>query len=317
MIDAGTLAGAYLLDLLAGDPRSLPHPVRFMGGGARLGEKAARRLVSRPCGELVAGALVAAFVIGASAAAPYGLIQVASHTHPLAGTLVEVVLGWTALATRSLLDEAGAVVAALESRDLPVARQRLSRIVGRDTEGLDHAEISRALIETVAESTCDGILAPLFYLTVGGPSLALAYKAVNTLDSMIGHPEPPYTWFGRFAARADDVANFIPARATALFLVAAAALSCASPVAAWRVWRRDGRKHPSPNAGQSEAAMAGALTVRLGGLNAYGGKPNLKPHLGHEYDPPTVRQARRSLQLALTASLLGFAAALLVVWWCL
>jgi adenosylcobinamide-phosphate synthase len=206
-------------------------------------------------------------------------------------------------------------MAALESGDLPTARSRVAMIVGRDTAGLDESQVSRAVVETVAESSSDGIVAPLFYLTLGGVPLAMAYKAVNTLDSMIGHPEPPYTFFGRFAARADDLANLLPARLTALLLVAAAALHRARPGSAWRILWRDGHKHPSPNAGRPEAAMAGALGVRLGGLNTYGGRPAPKPYLGAEFEPPTPAAVRSATRLATTASLLGLALALAASAW--
>jgi adenosylcobinamide-phosphate synthase len=219
-------------------------------------------------------------------------------------------LAWTTLATGSLISEASAVVNALESGQLQQTQNLLSRIVGRDTAGLDRTEIARAVIEMVAESLCDGVIAPLFYLALGGVPLALAYKAVNTLDSMIGHPEPPY--FGRFAARFDDAANFIPARITAISIVAAAVLCGAHHRDAFRTWLNDGLKHPSPNAGQSEAAMAGALRVQLGGANYYQGKPSYKPLLGETFEPPSALDARRAIELARIASFLAFAAALAV-----
>ncbi|MGH9771098.1 MAG: cobalamin biosynthesis protein, partial [Candidatus Acidiferrales bacterium] len=176
-------------------------------------------------------------------------------------------------------------------------------------------EIVRAVIETVAEGLCDGIAAPLFYLIVGGVPLAMAYKAINTLDSMIGHPEPPYTYFGRFAARMDDVANFLPARATALAIILAAGIWKASGRNAWRIWLRDGHKHPSPNAGQSESAMAGALGVQLGGKNYYRGVLSEKPLLGRENPVPSVADAEHSLRLARAASVYLFAAALIWLIW--
>ena len=219
----------------------------------------------------------------------------------------EVALSWTTLATRSLLDESGAVLDALECGDLETARHGLSMIVGRDTDSLDEPQILRAVIETVAESLCDGVIAPLFYLAIGGAPLALAYKAVNTLDSMIGHREAPYLYFGRTAARLDDAANFLPARITALAIVAAAVPTDVHR--AWTVFQRDGGKHPSPNAGQSEAAMAGALGVRLGGLNYYQGVPSPKPLLGAEDRTPSHADARRALRIAGIASMLIFSAA--------
>jgi adenosylcobinamide-phosphate synthase len=242
------------------------------------------------------------------------MIRSARAVHPALGTFIEIALAWTTLATGSLLSESGSVVSALESGRLQQARDSLSMIVGRDTEQLGESEIARAVIETVAEGLCDGVIAPLLYLAIGGVPLALAYKAVNTLDSMIGHPEYPYTYFGRFAARCDDAASFLPARLTALAIVMAASICSGSAQDATRTWLSDGHKHPSPNAGQSEAAMAGALQVRLGGTNYYQGKPSHKPILGQRFPPPTTFDARRSLRFARVASAVAFAATLV---WCI
>ncbi|MSO23454.1 MAG: cobalamin biosynthesis protein CobD [Acidobacteria bacterium] len=188
-------------------------------------------------------------------------IDTLNRWHHRLGAASEILLAWTVLATRSLQNEASSVLDALSAGDLVEARQRLSRIVGRDTESLGESEMARAVIETVAESTCDGVIAPLTFLTLGGVPAGMAYKAINTLDSMIGHRESPYTYFGRCSARVDDAANFVPARFTALCITAAAGLTGKDATGAWRVWRRDGWKHPSPNAGQGEAAMAGALGI--------------------------------------------------------
>jgi adenosylcobinamide-phosphate synthase len=196
------------------------------------------------------------------------------------------------------------VIAALDAGDIVRARQRLARIVGRDTESLDEAEICRAVIETVAESASDGIIAPLFYMTLGGVPLAMAYKAVNTLDSMIGHADARYFYFGKAAARLDDVANCLPARLTAGAIVAT---SGGKAEWAWKTWRRDGDKHKSPNAGQPESAMAGALRVRLGGINTYGGEVIAAPMMGAEFGPPSRVQARRAVRIVAAVTLLGVA----------
>jgi adenosylcobinamide-phosphate synthase len=182
--------------------------------------------------------------------------------------------------------------------------------VGRDTAHLDETEIARAVIETLAESACDGVVAPLFWLAIGGVRCAMAYKAINTLDSMIGHPEPPYRYFGRAAARLDDVANWIPARLTALAIAAAAGLHSLDAGSALRIWRRDGSKHASPNAGQSEAAISGALGVRLGGVNSYDGRQHVSPILGAEGRGATLRDAKSAWSLVAVVSLLAFGAAL-------
>jgi adenosylcobinamide-phosphate synthase len=189
-----------------------------------------------------------------------------------------------------------------------LARTRLARIVGRDTEHLDADEINRAVIETLAESAADGIISPLFYMALGGVPLAMAYKAVNTLDSMIGHADARYFYFGKAAARLDDIANFIPARLTALGIVAASrSIDEAAPQAAWQTWQRDGRKHKSPNAGQPESSMAGALHARLGGDNVYEGELVPAQQMGREFPPPSLTQTKKAIRLVSLVALLGLA----------
>jgi adenosylcobinamide-phosphate synthase len=296
------LALAYAFDLIAGDPEWFPHPVRIFGALTRAGERYLRRTGSSPAAELAAGAALTGAVVSFAWASG----------RPRNPTW-QVLLAWTALATRSLLVESRSVLNALEAGDLVAARRRLARIVGRDTHHLDEVEIARAVIETVAESTCDGIVAPLFWLATGGVPFAMAYKALNTLDSMIGHREPPYLYFGRAAARWDDAANFVPARLTAMGIVAAARIHGLDARQSMAIWRRDGNRHASPNAGQSEAAMAGALGVQLGGTNLYDGSPSHSPHLFAEGRPTTSRDARSAVALAATVSGLAFGVALLVI----
>lgn len=310
-ISPGRLALAYALDLAAGDPEWFPHPVRAIGMAISAGERCLRRSGDNRAGETLKGALLTGAVVAGSWAAARGAGRLPGAWEGVA----ETVLAWTTLATRSLLSEAKSVLDALDDGDLKRARLRLSRIVGRDTERLGEEEMARAVIETLAESACDGIVAPLAWLAAGGVPAAMAYKAANTLDSMIGHPEPPYRDFGRAAARLDDAANLVPARLTALCIVAAAFLLGYDAASAGRVWRRDGGKHASPNAGQSEAAMAGALGVRLGGLNTYGGKPAASALLGAEGRRPRAADARRALRVTATASGLAFGAALLYSAW--
>jgi adenosylcobinamide-phosphate synthase len=227
---------------------------------------------------------------------------------------VEVLLAWTCLAARNLEQEATSVVDALDSGDLPLARQRFARIVGRDTRHLDTHEICRALIETLAESASDGIVAPLFYMALGGVPLAMAYKAINTLDSMIGHADERYFYFGKAAARLDDdVASYLPARLTAAAIVAVSNVhEHSDPLAAWQTWRRDGDEHKSPNAGQPESAMAGALHVRLGGDNTYGGELVRAAHIGHEFSRPSLPKAKSALGLVSVVTLLGEACGVLL-----
>ena len=309
MIAPMTLMGCFTLDLLGGDPEWFPHPVRMIGKAVEGLERPLRRFVCRPQEELFAGAGLTALITGGVFAVAYYSLQLASRKSRVLGRGAEIFLGWTTLALRNLLDEARAVIQALERNDLALARKRLARIVGRDTEHLDEHEIARAVIETVAESTCDGVIAPMFFLVLGGAPLALAFKAVNTLDSMIGHRNDRYLYFGRAAARADDVMNYLPARISATTLALAAnVVPGADPRSALAIWKRDGGKHLSPNAGQSEAAMAGALQVCLGGTNSYDGELHQMPHLGAEFEAPTARHARQSLKLAFDASLIALAA---------
>jgi adenosylcobinamide-phosphate synthase len=299
---ASRLAIAYALDLLLGDPEWFPHPVRGFGFLTSQGENLLRPLISGPRTEIAAGATLTLSIlsIGWAMGRPRNSVW-------------QVLLAWTALATRSLLDEARAVIQALDADDLELARKRLSRIVGRDTAHLDATGICRAIVETLAESACDGIVAPLFWLATTGVSGAMAYKAINTLDSMIGHPEPPYRYFGRVAARLDDVANFIPARATALCIVAAAKLQRLDAAGAQRICLRDGGRHPSPNAGQSEAAIAGALGVRLGGPSSYDGHPHHAPLLYAEGRPALLSDAKAAVSLIALVSGIAFGAALIVI----
>jgi adenosylcobinamide-phosphate synthase len=304
-LTALTLGCAYVADLLCGDPEWFPHPVRLIGRVTEGGESLARPWRGSPRRELIAGAVLSTSVVAFTVASTIAVLAAARWLHPSLGFTMDVVLAWTALATGSLLTEARQVLRALDGRDLVRARQRLARIVGRDTRTLPEPEVCRGLIETLAESTCDGIVAPLFFLAAGGLPAALAYKAINTLDSMIGHREPPYTYFGRCAARLDDAANFIPARVAALAIVLAAAISDVDGRNALRVWRRDHGHHDSPNAGHPEAAMAGALGVTLGGVNVYGGVPHPKPLLGAGARPPTPGAARRACRIVLVASMIS------------
>src|ERR1700733_6790065 len=254
-----------------------------MGRCTQLAESLLRRPGQSARSELMAGAALTAGLVGASYLGTAKAIEIAYRISKLTGMATEILLGWTCVASRNLVDESLAVIRALQQEDLVRARQRLSRIVGRDTQSLSETEIHRAVIETLAESACDGIVAPVGYMAIGGVPMAMAYKAVNTLDSMIGHADQRYFYFGKVAARLDDVANYLPSRLTALALAAAAGTSAPS---ALRIWQRDGGKHKSPNAGQPESAMAGALQVRLGGENTYAGERIASPLLGAEFEPP-------------------------------
>lgn len=311
-MNAVTLGCAYVGDLLFGDPEWFPHPVRVIGRLTVSGESALKPGHGSARRDFLSGAALCTSVVTLTAASAIAMLATARWLHPALGFATEIVLAWTALATGSLLAEAKQALDALDQHDLARARRWLARIVGRDTDALAEAEVARGVIETLAESTCDGIVAPLCYLVIGGVPAAFAYKAINTLDSMIGHREPPYTYFGRCAARLDDVANFIPARLTALMIVVAAAITGDSGRGAWRVWWRDHGRHDSPNAGHPEAAMAGALGVTLGGVNIYDGVPHPKPLLAAGAGPATPDAVRRAYRIVLVASMIVGVVALIV-----
>jgi adenosylcobinamide-phosphate synthase len=276
------VVAALILDLLIGDPRWFPHPVVYVGKLITALEKALRSAVRN---ERLGGALLLVMTVGISCGVAVTMLKLAYAINTYLGFIVAVLLSWSCIAARSLHQESRLVADTLVRGDLAAARKYLSNIVGRDTAELDESEIWRATVETVAENTSDGVIAPLFYLFLGGPVLAITYKAVNTLDSMVGYRNERYLKFGRASARFDDLVNFIPARITGLLIVAAAPLLSLSARDAWRIMRRDGRNHSSPNSGISEAAVAGALGVRLGGTNVYAGKPVTKPTIGDAVQP--------------------------------
>jgi adenosylcobinamide-phosphate synthase len=307
------LSGVYLADQIAGDPEWFPHPVRCIGWAITEGESLLRRPHQSNEGKLLAGAALTTTVGTTSYFLTRLLISEAYRHSKMLGWLTEVTLGWTCLAARNLQDEASLVLTALDSGDMELARGRLARIVGRDTMHLDDQEISRAVIETLAESASDGVIAPFIYMSAGGVPLAMAYKAVNTLDSMIGHADERYFYFGKVAARLDDAANFVPARLTALATVVASGISAmGDPRSAWNIWLRDGSKHKSPNAGQPESAMAGALRVRLGGGNTYGGAFLPAEPIGEEFPAPRPEHARKAIRVVSVITLLGLGVGMLL-----
>ena len=253
-------------------------------------------------GRRIAGSILALFVAGTSFWAVWGVLKVAFLVHPWFGHLLWVLLGYTTLAAKDLATHAWAVYHRLEAGSVNEARDAVAFMVGRDTDRLSEPEIARATIESVAESTPDGVIAPLLYLVIGGPPLALAYKAVNTLDSMIGHQEAPYGDIGWASAKLDDLMNVIPARLSARLLILSSCFHHAAIANVWRIYRRDCAKHASPNSGHPEAAMAGALGVRLGGSSVYQGIRVDRPQIG---DPEILPQARH-IPLAIGLMWLSF-----------
>lgn len=305
------LPSACLLDAFIGDPEWFLHPVRFMGAVIARAERALRVPGQSPQANFAAGALLTVTVVAGSYLVSDQVLRATKRRSPAMANTVEILLACTCIAARNLQDEATAVLDALEDADLHRARIRLARIVGRDTGFLGEQEICRAVIETLAESLSDGVVAPLLYLALGGVPLAMAYKAVNTLDSMIGHADERYFYFGKLAARLDDVANLLPSRVSAFAIFAAAAiLPGCSPRSAFSTWVADGSKHKSPNAGQPESAMAGALKVRLGGANTYAGEIVPAPCIGVDFEPPSLESVCKSVGVVAVAGLLSVLASL-------
>jgi adenosylcobinamide-phosphate synthase len=284
---------ALFLDLLLGDPRWLPHPICGIGWLAQcLESPLRRRLTLRAAGIAAVG-----LVVGGTLCCVLLLLQIASWIHPLFADFVAIVLLYSCFAMHSLRQHALAVLRPLRSGDLVQARQKVAWLVGRDTQQLDEEEIVRATVESVAENTVDGVTAPLMFALIGGVPGAFFYKAVNTLDSTFGYKNLRYLQFGWAAARFDDLVNFIPARITALLVIPAAALCGFDWRASWQIFKRDRQQHPSPNGGQIEAAMAGALGVRLGGKNSYFGVLSQRPYLGDKHQLLIPEQILRTVKL--------------------
>ncbi|HTX55310.1 MAG TPA: adenosylcobinamide-phosphate synthase CbiB [Candidatus Baltobacteraceae bacterium] len=296
------LAIAFGLDLVLGDPRWLPHPVKVVGRFAAGLERPLRGLV--PSARW-AGMLTVTTVLGATGTATWLVLQMATRMHPLAGDVAAILLLWTCLAARDLIDHSGRVRRALAGGDLVEARRRVGMMVGRDTDALSEPEVVRATVESVAENLVDGVTAPLFFAVLGGPVGAMLYKAANTLDSTFGYKNERWIEFGWASARFDDLVNWLPARLTAPLVPMAAALLGLRPVQAARIARRDSLKHPSPNAGLAEAAVAGALGVQLGGRNYYFGRASERPRLGDPLQTLAPRHIGEANRLMLTTSCLA------------
>lgn len=296
------------VDTVMGDPRWLPHPVRVMGRGIAWCDEHARMICRGPRGLRVAGICLALGLPLCVYGVGLATLEAADSLSGWLGTAVSILLASTTLAGRDLWDHAQAVRTQFQQGNLHGARLAVAMIVGRDVEQLSESDVARATIETVAESTSDGVIAPLFYLVVGGAPLALAYKAINTLDSMVGHQNARYIDFGWASAKLDDVVNWVPARLTALFLILAAGLLTGKTDRmrqGWRVLVRDGGKHPSPNSGRPEAAMAGVLGVQLGGRNDYDGVPHERPLMGEGLRCVAVEDAAMAMRIMALSSLLG------------
>ena len=297
------VAAAALIDASVGDPPAWPHPVRAFGALIARGEPSMRsRFPATPAGERVAGALLAGSVMTLAFGASWLVQRAVRRTVPHIAFSLEAILAASTLATRDLLTHVGRVERSLQAGNIVQARVHLSHIVGRDTAALDAGAIAGAAIETLAESLCDGIVAPLFYLSFGGLPFAMLFKAVSTLDSMIGHREAPYTTFGSFAARCDDALNFIPARIAALTLTGLAPITQGSSLHTLRCIYDDANSHPSINAGYPETAMAAALGVRLGGAVTYDGVHVERPVLNARGNTPSLEDLHDAISLVALAA---------------
>lgn len=337
----------FLLDLLLGDPHWLFHPVRLIGGMIAHMESCQHRnekaqkakeqetteqkakvqgtterkaKVQKESGqkeraELRKGVWLVISVLCSTLAVTAGILLGAYGLHPCIGVAVETVMTYQILAAKCLKDESMKVYQCLKNQTLPEARKAVSMIVGRDTENLDEEGVAKAAIETVAENTSDGVIAPMLYTALGGPILGFIYKAVNTMDSMVGYKNERYLYFGRAAARLDDFVNFLPARISAWIMIAASFLggSCFSGKRAIAVYKRDRRNHASPNSAQTEAVCAGALGIRLAGDASYFGKRVQKPFIGDALRPVECEDIRRANCLLYLTAWLGEVLCLLLM----
>lgn len=299
----------FLLDMAFGDPQGMPHPVRLMGKMTAWMEKRLREgkedgKTGREKAELRQGLWLAFFVPVITAAVAGSLLMAAYWIHPYAGMAVEAFMTYQTLAAKCLKTESMKVYRHLKDGDRERARAAVSMIVGRDTECLDEEGIVKAAVETVAENASDGVVAPMLYLAAGGPALGFFYKAVNTMDSMVGYKNEKYLYFGRAAAKLDDAMNFLPARVCAWLMIAIAFLpgKCFSGKRAFAVWREDRGKHASPNSAQTESVCAGALGIRLAGDASYFGRTIRKPYIGKELRKVEYEDIRRANQLMYSAA---------------
>lgn len=303
MISLAACVTGFILDFIFGDPAWIYHPVRIIGKGIELGE----RLLRRISGEnhlTAAGAVLWLMIAGLSFLFPLGILLLAWKIHPGLCFALESFWCFQILAARSLCRESGKVYDRLQENDLPGARRAVSMIVGRDTESLTEEGVTKAAVETVAENTSDGVTAPLIYLMIGGAPLGFLYKAVNTMDSMLGYKNDRYLYFGRVPAGMDDIFNYIPARLTALLMIAAAYLTGLDGKNAWKIYKRDRKKHASPNAAQTESVCAGALRVQLAGDAVYFGKLYKKEFIGDSLRPIEPQDIRRTQRLMYVTALL-------------
>ena len=315
--------GAYIIDIITGDPRRFPHPVVIIGKLiSSLEGKIRGKISPNPPSEKggmggfkkKGGVILWFTVVIPVYFIALGIVEGCLLINPLFGAIITVLLASLTLATRSLYDESKVVLNALNRGNIEEARKNLSMIVGRDTDCLDEKEIYRAVIETVSENLSDGIIAPMFYLALGGVPLAMAYKAVNTLDSMVGYKNERYADIGWFSAKMDDIWNWIPARLTGFIIVAVSFILRLNWRDSWKIMRRDGRNHSSPNSGISEAAAAGALNIQLGGKSRYFGEIVRKPIIGDKIKEVEKRDIKKAWVIMFASSLSMALVCVLTLW---
>lgn len=286
MMTLGAIVAGFILDLIFGDPHWLPHPICLIGNLIGFLEKNLRRLLAPgKTALLLGGALMVVIVLSLSFAVPYALLMLAEQVSPWLRFALETVMFYQIFATKCLRDESMKVYTALHNNDLEDARVKLSWIVGRDTNELTAEEVTKGAVETVAENTADGIIAPMFYMFIGGAPLAFLYKGINTMDSMVGYKNDKFLYFGRCAAKLDDVANFIPARITGILMILASYFLNMNAAGAWKIFWRDRYNHLSPNSAMTESVTAGALNIQLGGDHYYFGKLVHKDTIGDNIRP--------------------------------
>ncbi len=304
----GAIILGFILDMLIGDPQGWPHLIRGFGLVISGLEKCLYKMKNK----LIAGRLLVLGVLLICSGVPAAFLYLMWMFSPVAYLICAGLLCWQLLAAKSLKDCSMDVYKPLKREDIEEARKAVSMIVGRDTEKLDSAGITKAAVETVAENTSDGVAAPLLYIALGGPLLGCIYKAVNTMDSMVGYKNDKYLEFGRFAARFDDVLNYVPARICALVMIAVSGICGFDRKNAFRIWKRDRRNHASPNSAQTEAVMAGALNIQLAGDACYFGKVHKKPYIGDEHRPVVSEDIPRANRLLYATAFVLFILTVLV-----
>lgn len=286
MMTLGAIVAGFILDLIFGDPHWLPHPICLIGNLIGFLEKNLRRLLAPgKTALLLGGALMVVIVLSLSYVVPYAVLMLAEQASPWLRFALETIMFYQIFATKCLRDESMKVYTALHNNDLEDARVKLSWIVGRDTKELTAEEVAKGAVETVAENTADGIIAPMFYMFIGGAPLAFLYKGINTMDSMVGYKNDKFLYFGRCAAKLDDVANFIPARITGILMILASYFLNMNAAGAWKIFWRDRYNHLSPNSAMTESVTAGALNIQLGGDHYYFGKLVHKDTIGDNIRP--------------------------------